>query len=365
MIHTMGYQHEQRATRPAPLPARGPGQDRRSKSKQPTPFDPEELSRRLYIVVAEREAQAERRRRVRGDASGHSASPDLREARLSKVPPTQEPNEKPSSGRSRPRQPQEHKRPGSRIFVGSHPSNGEGKEASGYRHVPQVAATQFARTTTVDSAENRSLVHKLSKKAMKFHMSGPNGDHDMSERDDNAAPCERTRTLRKAQCEREKQYDRNQFQHPAILEADGEPDERQIRLVSRHTFETHFKERQDSWDTLATRRMSTASALQLQRSSEVPGTAEHMERQDSLEKDLAPRVDWSQSDEGRTPRDSPDQPRLRKPQSKWTLKGRFGGFQKAKNVPPSPPPDDELTPELKSPKALKSAKSGFFSRFKR
>ena len=57
--------------------------------------------------------------------------------------------------------------------AGSALKEGEDGHSSSYRHIPQVAASQFARTTTVESPTDRLLVHKLSKKAMKFHMEVP------------------------------------------------------------------------------------------------------------------------------------------------------------------------------------------------
>ncbi len=70
MIYNMNYTLDQVAiARPAPKPTHKPG-----KSYPPPGYgiDPNDLTRRLYAVLSEQKAQAERRRRARAEAMGQT-----------------------------------------------------------------------------------------------------------------------------------------------------------------------------------------------------------------------------------------------------------------------------------------------------
>ena len=232
-------------------------------------------------------------------------------------------------------------------------SSGAGDNAGAkYRHIPQVAASQFERTTTVDSAEVKTLAPKLSRAAIKLGVGRLNGAQSMSANDGATAPCEMAKAMQKAQIQRNREYERNQFQHPSIRQVSADSDERQFYLA-RHTFETHFRTKaEDYGDDGTTKR---PSAFRTRTTSDPPGTTLHLERQDSHSNSEVARVDWTQSDEDKRQVHNPGQSSLRKAESKWALRGRLGPFQKSKDALSSPPEtvDSAAEESLKSPKSLK------------
>lgn len=337
MVSNMNYYaHENRATRPPPLPA-ARDRPRNLPSKYFAPFDPEELTRRLYIVQAQRMHHEDiRRRRIEAQLRRTNHGPRPRSHVVGRIP----------------EQFSEHRFHMSKS--GHKPAEMEGsfqsdRRESSYRHVPQVAASQFSRTTTVDNPGDRTLVHRLSKAAMKYHMEGPNADQAMPAED--IAPNEAAKILRRVQSQREKQYDRNQFQHPHILESAPEVDDNQARPAQRHICDTPFAAKNEE----EPRRLSSGSAVQALMSSEI----EDDRRMSGVQvaNSAAHRVDWTQSDENHNQlKHAKTMPaRLRKADSKWNLKGRFGKSQKN---------SDEFTPE-DSLQSSRSPISGFFLRFKR
>lgn len=239
-------------------------------------------------------------------------------------------------------------------------------DAQNYRHVPRVAASQFERTTTVEPAEDRHLIHKLSQPAMNFHMGGP--EQDMARRSDNASPFETMHSMERVRSHRDREYDRNQFQHPPILEELAAHDDKQFRLPLRQTFETHFAKSRDTEGPGLSQRFSVGSSGRPRESLEAAGFSIHHERTgDSLDEEASQmkwRVDWTQSDEARPPTDSSNHSKLRKTDSKWTLKGRLPSFQKSKeNNTSSQDADKQAAQSPTSP--ISPTKSSFFGRFKR
>lgn len=133
-------------------------------------FDPDELTRRLYLVLAERKALAERRRASRRDgthgwgsqadtsSSGTDLITQLRQARRrSRMAAEEEDDDESDTPVEQP------------------PRQETPKRHSAY--VPQQAAKQFARTTTIDamrveesqhsnSTSNSSTMRKLSKRSL-------------------------------------------------------------------------------------------------------------------------------------------------------------------------------------------------------
>ncbi|KAK4247105.1 hypothetical protein C7999DRAFT_32477 [Corynascus novoguineensis] len=159
-------------------------------------FDPDELTRRLYLVLAEQKAHEERKRRSRG----HTWHTRHREAR-------QRHDEPPADLTTELRRTETAKyKPAGAVRAPDAPPKA-------YQHVPQEAAKQFTRTTTVDNMRDSSLIHKLSKHALKFHLEGPGGRPDAA-----ADPAELTRALQQTQIQRDMLLDRNQFQRTRALE---------------------------------------------------------------------------------------------------------------------------------------------------
>ncbi|KAF4123619.1 hypothetical protein GMORB2_6320 [Geosmithia morbida] len=331
---------------PAPIPRRArPIINERSKSKGPVPFDPEDLSRRLIVVLSEREERSRKKahdREVRARlaasvsteidsgytvGAGASGSDHVAPALLGATkafPPDTAPTD-------------DHRLP--------------------YRHMPEVAASQFSRTTTVDprnknsnsnsnsskskSSEGKSLVHELSMRAMRFTNS------NTAQKDDTS----RTAAHDARHC------------CPAISgKTDDSHPRRLEKLAQRHTLSPRFLSKsRDSDDVTAAeaKRFSDSGANYRRRDScDLPEMALlSPDSQTSFAGQQHPMVDWTQSDEGALPASGgvDAQPRYsavaaEKHESKWAIMSRFG--QKNKSPP-------------KSPVSLRATRSAFFTRFKR
>jgi hypothetical protein len=250
------------------------------------------------------------------------------------------------------------------------PEPPEKEDQASYHHVPSVAATQFTRTTTHEPNSDKSIVHKLSRKAMKFHMEGPNARVDTKAK---TAPDEQAKMIHRVREEREKTYGRNQFQHPAaILEAVGDVDDRQDRDASyRQTFDSHFRAKQvvqDEGDQPYNPRLSSSSARAHQHggareSADYPAGIYPVLSEDDAEHQNVPvriddhRVDWTQSDEKTV---EPLSPTLRKADSRWTLRGRLSFHRGSKSEKEMLAIEDSTESPM-----LRPQRSSFFARFKR
>lgn len=395
----MGYPLDSRTARlpPMSIPTRGPPRAQKVAAVPPKhliPFDPEELTRRLYLVQAEQKAYADRKRRVRVEAERQAKVATIGESQAQKKVDRTRPTSHPNSDRSHHSRgnnpdvrksqdkirtkhdssPQQHshshRRTGSVASTSSgHKPNEEA--ASSYHHKPQVAASQFARTTTVENADD-AHIHSLSKKAMKFHLDGPNANHDLRPLYD-IGPRDAARNLRRAQSQREKQYERNQFQHPSNMDSAIEIDEQRLRLAQRHTFETTLGKDDNGQDAeYDLKRSSMGAKLFAPVLNELPPTALHLDRVDSrdnggtcgLMAERENRVDWTQSDECPKSPEHAAPSLLRKVDSKWNLKGRFAKSRKSSEPRHLTSPAEESASE-DLPMSPKSPKHGFFSRFKR
>ncbi|KAL2159978.1 hypothetical protein VTH06DRAFT_1633 [Thermothelomyces fergusii] len=111
-------------------------------------FDPDELTRRLYLVLAEQKAQAERRRKARSerrDGREHpppAAARDREALQKKQAEPSADPVAEEPKGTE---------------AAEDRPVAGSAAPPGAYHHVPKEAARQFARTTTVGSMRDRSL----------------------------------------------------------------------------------------------------------------------------------------------------------------------------------------------------------------
>ncbi|KAK5998011.1 hypothetical protein PT974_00380 [Cladobotryum mycophilum] len=337
-------------------------------SSHPRPFDPEELTRRLYVVQAEQKAFAERKRRARAAVEAERESRQAAHARAQRAQQHHLPRGRPPEPAEKPR-----REPPSKPSPGA----SEDESPTSYRHVPQVAASQFARTTTVESPTDKHLVHKLSRQALKFHMESPN---TMAATSAGTSPFEQTKALKRAQSFRERQYERNQFQHTQTLAATAEVDENLLsRSLPRNTFQDYFKPKgleQDEGRNV--RRKSTGDMLnKIAAALEPPvdlmpghSPIDTQPTLDHCEVVVNPdehRVDWTQSDEiVNQPKPAATHHHLRKAESKWALKTRLGSFSKHKGdklASPIEEKEKESSPVVESPKS--PTKLGFFARFRR
>jgi hypothetical protein len=343
-------------------------------------------------VQAEQKVHADRKRRGKGDPDRQGKPAGVGDSRISRnsnrARPPPPPDAKRAYGkennpdarasqdnpRSKPEPlPNPQQRPRRPRSIASTGSGDEAKDNDDitptYHHVPQVAASQFSRTTTVGCPEEVHI-HSLSKRAMKFHLDGPNADQDLVAMDDNIAPRDAARNLKRVLSQREKQYERNQFQHPSTFDSAVEIDEQRLRLGQSHTFDASYgRDEKDHDIGNALKRSSTGGNLFAPTFSDMPANALHLDRIDNRDSGFTgeSRVDWTQSDERRKSADHAAPSLLRKADSKWNLKGRFAKSQKPSKPQALSSPVEETMPEASpvSPMSPKSPKPGFFSRFKR
>ncbi|KAH8899628.1 hypothetical protein GQ53DRAFT_318970 [Thozetella sp. PMI_491] len=333
-------------------------------------FDPDELSRRLYVVLAEQKVQSERRRRARAEIAANGASAGGQPQDPRPVPSSsrakhqldRRPGENGADliselRRSKPHAPRDDPR-----HADAHPGT------SGEPYVPQEAAKQFARTTTVENMQG-GLVHKLSKRAMKFHMEGAKANRT-HEGDPSLAPHEQERALRAEQTRREKVLDRNRFQNTRILEEAAEADEErkqeEERRRHRHTFEGELSKMRRASNERGRAEWRNSAGDVLDR---VEGNRRSIlvdPAVDPIHTDTTPpeeldrhqasehRVDWTQSDETKQRPKLLLTPLLRKADSIWTLRTRLGSKGSSQDKGDSSPEH-----------SLKSPKPSFFARLRR
>ncbi|KAK4122726.1 hypothetical protein N657DRAFT_681708 [Parathielavia appendiculata] len=386
-------------------------------------FDPDELTRRLYLVLAEQKAQAQRRQRARGEPSsrkyglGRPSGTRNRDSARPGEEARPKPNEPSADVNTELRRSESAKR------ETSHPApapDAPATQPEAYHHVPKEAAKQFTRTTTVENMRsNIDLVHKLSKRALMFHLEGPSKTLRAGPAGGpkpNLSPAELSRVLQQSQTQRAAHLDRNQFQRTRILKEAARLDHSQ-----QHPHQSHYKHTfQDelsrilphssgstNTDTKPARRNSTgtdpfspthdASTSQHNRRSLLLLPTDHRNSLtlDPLFEDRTPppedlsrfpppdraRVDWTQSDEphasssrgGGGPKLLLLSPLLRKADSLWALRGRRGsrdssgsgsgsgggeGAEKGEGAKGGGTEDGGESPIAKAGK-------GFFGRFKR
>ncbi|KAK3371289.1 hypothetical protein B0T24DRAFT_680387 [Lasiosphaeria ovina] len=221
-------------------------------------FDADELFQRLYVVLAEQKAHAERKRRARAEAAASSSRRDgsggttRHEAGRSSDGATATKKQLaeaplPTNLISDLRQSQAAKRKSQVADVGQSSDAAAAGETPEYHHVPREAAKQFARTTTVDVMRENSGVHQLSGRALKFHMDGQRTIRAVAPETaatggggDPLMPSELNRALKHSQTQRDRVLDRNQFQRTRTLEEAAQLVQEQRRdkaLRNRHTFE--------------------------------------------------------------------------------------------------------------------------------
>ncbi|KAG6090684.1 hypothetical protein E4U15_000036 [Claviceps sp. LM218 group G6] len=364
-LPVLAKQESMKATsRPKSLPA------------QSQPVDPQELARRLSVVLAEQRAHSDRKRRARTyaaiDLQQHSLSsrpnrnvdqllPDCVGETESEIGIAHK-TYRSSSHEETPFEHTNYQKPGSSSTRKSH--DGLGNMPS-YRHVPKVAASQFTSTTTAVSPSELGTIHPLSRQALSFHLDGPNASLAAKAIACDAAPRETNKALRRAQSMRERQYKRNQVDVP-ILPRTSELGTA-LYPLSPGPFENGVDD--ESRDA---RRMSTGTMLG--RSEPRPVEPFEMatvllspEKSEIVYQPSKNRVDWTQSDES-TKANAAVQPaftrlELRKTDSKWKLRGRLGSFGRHSKEDKllTPPPEESVATDT----SARSPIIGFFSLFKR
>ncbi|RYC60607.1 hypothetical protein CHU98_g5610 [Xylaria longipes] len=301
------------------------------------PFDPEDLRRRLYVVIAEREAQNEKRQRQRVDAMPAKWAQVERERdaqhlyieRLASknatwsAPDMTVPTRRPGAQPKLRSQSSLHNKLRCRTsFVGpSEPDTN--KSPSTYRHVPEQAAAQFSRTTTSSGMQgNKSLAHSLSKAALRFYMEGASSANRQAI-ESSITPGKQRNLLQRTRTQKEQQHGRNQFQGPRMA-GDESAVRRRLSKSGPGAGEATIAE-EDGISALADLHLHT---YRDQDSSDYP-----LSNEDTLVDATTAnehRVDWSQSDE-LLPHEKKSvklPPLLRKTGSILTLKGKLGHLRK-------------------------------------
>lgn len=393
MHYKMSYTRDQAVAR-APPPR--PGKPRHRSSATDGHFDADELSRRLYLVLADQRAHSERKRRARADAAAKARDTRPLASAAAAVPPkdgagpsTEARPKAPTTTAAPAPRPSEtstdliselrrHKsakanaqRKPSKLALVTPSSSKPTDEPMQYHHVPREAAKQFTRTTTVDGMRDPSLAHKPSDQPLKFHPGGARSNHRAVSSDPNVAALEIAQSLQRGQSQREKAYDRNHGQSQrtrTLEEADEEHGRgRGAELQQRHTLQAdRFRIKPDPHQ-LDPRRNSTGDMLRNPEdhrhgaSLPVDSIADAIDEAtppDEPERPAMPpepRVDWTQSDEVAQRHKPLLSPLLRKADSIWALRGRLGSKGSA----------HEKGELQQVPETPKSPKSGFFAKFKR
>lgn len=368
---SLGYPAEQPATQKFKMmPKPSIRQKPQTKSSEPRSFDPNELTKRLNKVLAEQKAGTDKKRRVKSSttekvahggstSSSHAKKPDgsvgLQKHKESKAPVLKHSktklralhHETRESDKDRLRRKEARKASKPRDSWSNEDSDVFGEDG---HYIPQVAASQFANTTIGDSPPEKNLVHKLSKVAMKFHMQGPGTSKEAPASSANSNPASQAAAIRRAQSTRERQYTRNQFQHPSSLLA-GEGANVSSPLTA---FPAHFTIAEIDKQLKEDRRKSTGSMLGKSEGRlptvsfrsdfgfEKQATVDHAELAATTE---SHRVDWTQSDESAFEHRRTSLS-LRKPESRWSIRGRLGSFTKNAK--------DDKTPALAIPPPITS-----------
>lgn len=350
MLYNMSYPQDLRGDS---LPGRPRPMTRpKQRAQHPTPFDPEDLSRRLNVVLAEQKARSDRRRKARTEAerSGNTAPPDS-----ARNPPTAPRAEKERAARHS----RDHATLDMALRKPSQPAHDEA-------YVPKVAAAQFElTTTTAETKAHQDQIHKLSLRAMKFHLGGAGGATSTE-----PTAADQTRALRKALNERDKILERNQFQRDRVLEEAAEAEQERELRQKQHQMNSiearlsgaRFSE--DHSDAAAAKRLSVGELLNKQDSRDSAEGHECAELQHNVSEH---RVDWTQSDEtkGGKIKPKPSSARLRKPESLWALKGRLGSLTKhGREEKAALRAVDEGPVATETPKSPKSPITEFFARLK-
>lgn len=412
-----------------PISYRGPvkssSRNQASKqSRQSKAFDPEDLTRRLHIVLAEQKAVAEKKKRARAAveaerqanvaAAARNASalhPGQHGIPLGPTAPSTYIQKKQitaskslgklitrDSSEQPPKTDKLQKIGRKSSTTSSSNRNSEDTAPSNYRHVPQFAASQFARTTTTETVTEKHLLHKLSRQAMKFHMEGPNAMASMAASD--LTPSEQNKALRRVQSMRERQYERNQFQHNHTLTTTAEIDEKPAPPATAHTFQEHRKSKDEPNKDLRRRSVGAILGMLISADPEPARASLSSAETQSVtnHSDVLPvnadehRVDWTQSDEATIlqqqqkqqhqqqpqpqPQQQPQQPQqpvkastsqnmLRKSESRWALRTKLGNFGKKSDKLSSPTEEKEEETLIESPKSPLAKAGGLFARLKR
>ncbi|KAK4173569.1 hypothetical protein QBC36DRAFT_303547 [Triangularia setosa] len=194
MQFKMGYPRAQQGAVP-----RGSGGPHKPPSKHVEgQVDPEELTRRLLVVLAEQEAHEKRKQWRAAEQQGrhHREHQSTRHGQSQSARTDTDPRYSDHS-RRRPSQ--------ANLSTSSHSCSQQQQESQSTEHhyVPKEAARQFTRTTTVEQMRSKDFIHQLSKRAHKYHQDGVREGDPAS-----TSPADLARQLRHSQAERDRALER-------------------------------------------------------------------------------------------------------------------------------------------------------------
>ncbi|KAG6011777.1 hypothetical protein E4U54_007915 [Claviceps lovelessii] len=350
---------------------------------QSQPVDPQELSRRLSVVLAEQKARSDRKRRQsRTDA----VAIKLEQHSLNSRPNRND--DRPLStnaGRMKTgigmthkmEHPASYQRTSLDHLSPKKPSTSSTQNVQDelennytYRHIPKVAAAQFTSTTTAESTCEKGPIHVLSRQAMRFHLDGPNATL-AAKLNESDAPCEKNKALKRAQSMRERHYKRNPIDKTTLpLTSELDMALYPLKPCCMHQDETKSNKLAEE-ESRDARRMSTGSMLGRPEARAVEpfdlvAAVLSPEKSELVGHNKQHRVDWTQSDEptmaNGVVQPIPTRSELRKTESKWKLRGRLGGLGRHhKEDKLLTPPEETIALDA----APKFPITGFLSRFKR
>ncbi|KAI1139554.1 hypothetical protein F5Y05DRAFT_411743 [Hypoxylon sp. FL0543] len=340
------------------------GQTRQRHAKS-QPFDPDDLRRRLYVVLAEQEAAKEKKRRERPEKRRSTQSnaldtptskSDTRKmgstvpkSTTTKPGPSEmsfaarmarrkssasemakenvDPSSEPKAGRSMSKSVREKLRRKSSKVGPTSMEKEDALNVSSYHHVPQEAASQFERTATGSGMRERNLGHSSSQPSVKLQVESRRPS-DQTEYDPSITPMQQHRALERVHSRRELHHERSLFQNPhPFSDERGSSDEGHRRHSIIGLAPVRSRRKSSFGDILE----NEALTIHPTGTFELP--ADEMASEETLAVDPATahehRVDWTQSDEiHEKPKTTAKIPLLRKADSLWTLKGKIGGLAK-------------------------------------
>ena len=348
----------------------------RQRTAKSQPFDADDLRRRLYVVLAEQESSRQQKRYARMEEVAARARAERNNNNNN--------NSAAAKGREEEGEDGEGEGEGEselvevkRASVASHDAAGDenanfNKTSSWrtdlnttttapYRHVPQVAASQFVRTTTAEAVDRRRL-HALSYSALSAHADGGaqvNNNNNNNSAAGHQKQLQTKRSLRRVQSQRDNSnvyYERSQnsrfvegcyYNNTTGTGVENNNNNSNSRQ-NRHSMMVYGK---PSYTDLSSAAAANANGMNIRRSRsalEDYPTEEDDSGVDFFVPDLATvnehhRVDWTQSDEVRhhhhhhnhnenekrkpsVSLSTKGGPRLHRVESIWTLKAKLGNL---------------------------------------
>ncbi|KAI0472474.1 hypothetical protein F4859DRAFT_515318 [Xylaria cf. heliscus] len=250
---------------------------------KPQPLDAEDLCRRLYIVIAEREARKEKRQRQQVDSMPAKWAQVERERetpfiieRLAtnttwpvsgKTAPTWQPVEP----RLRSQSSSQHNKlrcrtsfspsaePGAETDNNNNNNNKSPSSSSTYRHIPEQAAAQFSRTTTSACMQQQEgdmpVMHRLSRPAIRLYLEGGSATDRLAV-ESSITPGRQRSLLQRVRIQQERQSGRNQFQDPHMTSTAGGDDDgvsrRQQQKQKQKQKQKQQQQQQQRWSSKPT-----------------------------------------------------------------------------------------------------------------